>query len=234
MSIFCFDVDGTICTNTNGKYDLAKPFPDMRRRINNLYDCGHTIIFMTARGCVSNVDYTEKTREQLKEWGFKYHQLIMNVKPHAHLFVDDRGVDVKEWRTEGKRIGFVASSFDLIHPGYIVMLKEAKSVCEHLICGLHSDPTVDRPSKNKPVQTVEERLMVLEAIRYVDEVVIYNTEEELCELLKAVRPDVRILGTDYFGKDYTGSELDIEIYWHKRNHQWSTTNLRKRIEDASR
>lgn len=234
MTTYCFDIDGTICTNTNGKYTTAKPFPDMLARVNRLYDLGHKIIFMTARGSVSKVDYTDFTKQQLKDWGFRYHELIMNQKPHADLFIDDRGVNVKEWRTGGKRVGFVASSFDLIHPGYILMLKEAKTVCEHLICALHDDPSTEREKKNKPVQTVEERLMVLESIKYVDEVVVYKTEEELRDLLIQLAPDVRILGTDYKDKQFTGSDLDIEIYWHKRDHHWSTSYLRRRIANANR
>lgn len=232
MTIFCFDIDGTICTNTNGKYDNAKVFPDMLARVNRLYDLGHTIIFMTARGSVTKVDRTEYTKKQLAAWGFKYHKLLTNHKPHADIFIDDRGANINEWRTAGKRVGFVASSFDLIHPGYITMLKEAKTVCEHLICGLHTDPTIDRSQKNKPVQTTEERLMVLEAIKYVDEVVFYDTEDGLRNLLKTLQPDVRILGTDYRDKQVTGSELDIEIHWHERNHEWSTSGLRKRVWEA--
>lgn len=231
---YCFDIDGTICTNTNGQYDKAVPFPDMLERVNRLYDLGHTIIFMTARGSVSKIDYTDITKKQLAEWGFKYHELIMNKKPHAHYFIDDRGHNVKDWRTAGKRVGFVASSFDLIHPGYIKMFQEAKSACEHLVCALHTDPTIDRPEKNKPVQTTEERLMVLEAIRYVDEVVTYDTEADLLALLQNLNPDVRILGTDYIDKNVTGSELDIEIYWHKRDHDWSTSSLRRRIYEAEK
>jgi glycerol-3-phosphate cytidylyltransferase len=109
------------------------------------------------------------------------------------------------------------------------MLKEAKTVCEHLICAVQSDPTVDRPKKNKPVQTLSERIAVLEAIRYVDEIVAYETESELYELLKTINPDIRILGTDYKDKEITGQDLGIEIYWHNRNHDWSTSKLRERI-----
>lgn len=227
--IYCFDIDGTICTNTHGKYETAVPFPDMRRRINALYDLGHHIIFMTGRGCVTKKDYTAFTKKQLDDWGFKYHELITNKKPHADLFIDDRGENVSKWRTAGKRIGFVASTFDLMHPGYIKMLQEAKTVCEHLICALQTDPSVERPSKNKPVQTLEERRMVLEAIRYVDEVVVYETEQELTQLLIELSPDVRILGTDYKDKPFTGQNLFIPIHWHDRNHDWSCTNLRHRI-----
>ena len=130
------------------------------------------------------------------------------------------------------RKGFVASSFDLIHPGYILMFQDAKTVCDYLVCGLHSDPTIDRPSKNKPVSTLKERMIVLQSIKYVDEVVVYNTESELYELLKRIKPDVRILGSDYVGKRFTGDDLDIHIHWHNRNHDWSTTNLKRRIKEA--
>jgi glycerol-3-phosphate cytidylyltransferase len=129
--------------------------------------------------------------------------------------------------------GFVASSFDLIHPGYILMFQDAKTVCDYLICGLHTDPTIDRPTKNKPIQSLEERKIVLQAIRYVDEIVLYNTESELYELLKTIKPDVRILGTDYAGKRFTGDDLGINIHWHKRNHDWSTTNLKRRIQGVN-
>ena len=131
------------------------------------------------------------------------------------------------------RRGFVASSFDLMHPGYILMFQDAKTVCDYLICGLHDDPTVDRPTKNKPIQTLAERKLVLEAIRYVDEIVVYNTEVELYALLKRIKPDVRVLGTDYRGKSFTGDDLHIPIHWHDRNHNWSTTSLKRRIQGVN-
>lgn len=224
-----FDIDGTICTNTNGHYEKAQVYTDMLERINRLYELGHEIIFMTARGSVSKKDYTEFTKQQLEKWGFKYHSLIMNKKPHADLFVDDRAENVRSWRTAGKRKGFVASSFDLIHPGYVLMLRDAKTVCEHLICAIQEDPSLERPHKNKPVHSIEERVMILESIRYVDEVVTYKTEAELETLLKTINPDVRILGTDYLDKNFTGDDLDIEVYFHNRNHNWSTSSLRKHI-----
>jgi glycerol-3-phosphate cytidylyltransferase len=128
--------------------------------------------------------------------------------------------------------GFVASSFDLIHPGYIKMFQDAKTVCDYLICGLHNDPTIDRPTKNKPVLTLEERKIVLGAVKYVDEIVVYDTERELYQLLKQIKPDVRILGTDYVDKSFTGDDLGIHIHWHKRDHNWSTTNLKRRIKEG--
>ena len=129
-----------------------------------------------------------------------------------------------------KKIGFTCSCFDLLHTGHVIMLKDAKEQCDILIVGLQTDPTLDRPdTKNKPVQDFEERNIMINAIRYVDEVVKYSTETDLQLMLKTLAPDVRILGTDWKNKAYTGHELDIAIHWHTRNHGWSTTNLRNRI-----
>ena len=126
--------------------------------------------------------------------------------------------------------GFTCSCFDLLHAGHAKMLQDARNQCDYLIVGLQTDPTVDRPdTKNKPIQTLEERQIMLSAIRFVDEIVIYTTEGQLYEYLRDNPPDVRILGSDYKGKDFTGKDLDIDIYYHKRDHDWSTTNLRKRI-----
>ena len=127
-------------------------------------------------------------------------------------------------------IGFTCSCFDLLHAGHILMLQDAKRHCDKLIVGLQTDPTVDRPdTKNKPIQSFEERKIQLEAVKYVDEVFIYDTEEELYKKLLFINPDVRILGSDYIGKSFTGDDLDIEIYYHKRKHNYSSTNLRKNI-----
>ncbi len=109
------------------------------------------------------------------------------------------------------------------------MLKDAKQQCDKLIVGLQTDPTLDRPEKNKPIQTLRERKIQLEAVKYVDDIFVYDTEEELYHLLKLINPDIRILGSDYEdGRYYTGVELNIPIYFHKRNHNYSSTNLRKK------
>ena len=125
-------------------------------------------------------------------------------------------------------IGFTCSCFDLLHAGHIIMLQYAKARCDKLIVGLQTDPT-DRPEKNKPIQSLEERRIQLEAVKYVDEVFTYDTEEELYKNLLFINPDVRILGSDYIGKSFIGDNLDIKIYYHERNHNYSTTNLRKKI-----
>ena len=128
-----------------------------------------------------------------------------------------------------KVIGFTCGSFDLIHPGHIFMFKECKKVCNYLIVGLQTDPTIDRPEKNKPVQTVEERKIILESIKYIDKILIYKTEGELYELLKKLNPDIRIIGSDWKGKKYTGWDLPIKIYFNSRNHNWSSSELKERI-----
>ena len=130
-------------------------------------------------------------------------------------------------------IGFTCSCFDLLHAGHITMLQEAKSICEYLIVGLQVDPTIDRPEKNKPIQSLMERQIQLNAVKYVDEVIIYHTENELIELLKSLPIDVRIVGADYINKHFTGSDLEIDIYYNKREHNWSTTRLKKLILDNS-
>ena len=127
------------------------------------------------------------------------------------------------------KIGFTCSCFDLLHAGHILMLKDAKQQCDKLIVGLQVNPKIDRPEKNKPIQSFEERKIQLEAVKYVDEILKYNTEKELFEILRMLRPDVRILGSDYEGKYFTGTELNIPIYYHKRNHNYSSSNLRQKI-----
>ena len=126
------------------------------------------------------------------------------------------------------KIGFTCSCFDLLHAGHILMLKDAKEQCDKLIVGLQTDPT-DRPEKNGPIQSLEERRIQLEAVKYVDEIFTYDTEKELYKNLLDIKPDVRILGSDYIGKSFTGDDLDIKIYYHDRNHNYSTTNLREKI-----
>lgn len=129
------------------------------------------------------------------------------------------------------RIGFTCSTFDLLHAGHILMLKEAKEQCNYLIVGIQTDPTVDRLEKNKPVQSFYERWIQINAVKYVDEVIPYTTEEELLTILQTNHIDVRIIGADYYGKRFTGDHLDtIDIYYNNRNHNYSTSELRNRIK----
>ena len=129
------------------------------------------------------------------------------------------------------KIGITASTFDLLHAGHVLMLKEAKEVCDYLICALHVDPSLERPTKNRPVQTLYERFIQLEAVKYVDKIIPYQTEDELMNILLTNNINVRIIGEDYAGKPFTGDELkDIKIYYNNRKHTYSSTELRKRIK----
>ena len=129
------------------------------------------------------------------------------------------------------RIGFTCSTFDLLHAGHILMLKEAKAQCDYLIVGLQTDPTIDRATKNKPVQSITERFIQLAAVKYIDEIVVYATEDDLIQILKAYNIDVRIIGEEYKDKPFTGNDLPIEVYFNKRTHKYSTTELRSRIAE---
>lgn len=143
---------------------------------------------------------------------------------------------VKKLKQEGKRIGITFSTFDLLHAGHIAMLSEAKNHCDYLICGLQTDPTIDRPeTKNKPIQSIVERQIQLAACRYVDEVVVYSTEQDLIDLLLILPVDTRILGVEYADKDFTGKSecvlRGIEIIYNGRDHSFSSSSLRKRVYD---
>lgn len=134
------------------------------------------------------------------------------------------------------KIGFTCSTFDLFHAGHIMMLKEAKIQCDHLIVGLQTDPTIDRPQKNKPIQSVFERYEQLKACKYVDEILVYETEADLVNILLSYPINVRILGQEYADTDFTGRdecwERGIELYFNKREHSFSTTELRQRVVAA--
>jgi glycerol-3-phosphate cytidylyltransferase len=128
--------------------------------------------------------------------------------------------------------GFTCSAFDLLHAGHIAMLEEAKTQCDYLIVGLHTNPQIDRPHKNKPVQSTFERYLQLKGCKYVDEIIPYDTEADLVNLLKVVQPDVRILGIEYKDTNFTGKDLPIKIYFNTRGHNYSSTELKKRIHEG--
>jgi glycerol-3-phosphate cytidylyltransferase len=131
------------------------------------------------------------------------------------------------------RVGITFGAFDLLHAGHVLMLQEAKEHCDYMIVGLQTDPTIDRPDKNKPVQSVVERYIQLSSVTYVDEIIPYETEKDVKDILNSVKIDVRIIGSDYIGKDFTGKNIcvnrGIEIHYNKRDHAFSSSELRNRI-----
>ena len=134
---------------------------------------------------------------------------------------------------ENRIIGITCSTFDLLHAGHIIMLEECKKYCDYLICALQVDPTIDRPEKNKPVQSLVERYIQLESVVHVDKIIPYNTEDELEMIFSSLDLDVRIIGEEYKNQNFTGREVcqkrGIRIVYNKRDHDFSTTNLRIRI-----
>ena len=134
------------------------------------------------------------------------------------------------------KIGFTCSTFDLLHAGHIQMLREAKEQCDYLIVGLQFDPSMDRPEKNKPIQTMFERYLQLKALRYVDEVIPYQTEQDLVDIFEMYHINIRVLGEEYREKDFTGKDTcrkrGIELHFNKRDHRFSTSDLRERVLNA--
>lgn len=132
------------------------------------------------------------------------------------------------------KIGITCGAFDLLHAGHATMLAEAKQHCDYLIVALQNDPSVDRPDKNKPIQSIFERQLQLSATRFVDDIVVYNTEADLLDVLKSLPIDIRIIGSDYADKDFTGKQYcldnEIGIVYNNRDHSFSTSELRHRVE----
>ena len=129
------------------------------------------------------------------------------------------------------KIGFTCSTFDLLHAGHVQMLREAKEQCDYLICGLQVDPSIDRKEKNSPVQSLVERYSQLHACRYVDEIIPYQTEKDLEDMILTINPDIRICGEEYKNKEHTGKGL-CNIHYNKRRHSFSTSELRERVSNG--
>lgn len=147
--------------------------------------------------------------------------------------------NIKHLKSEDKKIGIVFSAFDLLHAGHIAMLSEAKNHCDYLIAAIQTDPTIDRPdTKNKPIQSIVERQIQLSACRYVDEVIVYQTEQDLIDLLLVLPIDTRILGVEYERTDFTGrkegSDKGIKHVFNNRDHRFSSSALRKRVAEAEK
>ena len=131
------------------------------------------------------------------------------------------------------KTGITFSTFDLLHAGHVAMLREAKTVCDYLICGLQVDPSLDRPEKNKPVQTLVERYVQLSGVKYVDEIVCYQSEDDVVDILEMFNIDVKIMGAEYRDKDFTGKDVckrkGIQLYFNNRSHRFSSSDLRQRV-----
>jgi cytidyltransferase-like protein len=231
--IYCFDLDETLCTKAiDGDYATAMPIEEAIEKVNILWILGNKILIFTGRGSSSGKDWVELTKQQLKNWGVKYDELIMNRKPTYDVIIDDKAINAVDWRnTFCKTRGVVAGAFDLIHPGYCKLFKFCKEHCTHLTVLLHDDPSIER-KKMSPVHNLGERTEILKSIRYVDDVIAYTDEQDLAIKLELGYYNVRFLGDDYRTKPYTADYLPIKIIYTDRSHGYSTTQLKKKIADS--
>tara|TARA_R110000868_G_scaffold48368_1_gene157221 strand:+ start:6918 stop:7640 length:723 start_codon:yes stop_codon:yes gene_type:complete len=233
---YCFDIDGTLCDTPNNElgkpdYKNAQPFSFMVEQVNRLYDEGNYIIMQTARGKGSGIDWTDYTKEQLDTWGYKYHELFpMFCKPTADIFIDDKGINAEDWKNQQPQVkGIIAGAFDIIHPGYVRMFKECKKHCNHLTIALHKDPSADRPTKLSPVHSIDDRKEILGSIAHIDDIIVYEYENEFHSYLRSGEYKVRFLGEDYLDGSYTGKDIGIKIIFVDRSHDYSTTELKRKI-----
>jgi glycerol-3-phosphate cytidylyltransferase len=233
---YCFDLDNTLCFTTENNYISCTPNNERIKIVNALYDSGNEITIFTARGMgtykgnISKVYYNlfELTKQQLIDWNIKHHNLILG-KPSYDLLICDKAVNSENWFNNKEfDVGLVVGAFDVLHPGYIKMFEQCKNLCKKLIVGLHVDPSIEN-KKQKPILSVEERQSILYSLKYIDEVVPYNTEKDLLHLLKFGNINVRFLGDDYKDKNFTGRDENIPIVYLNRDHGWSATKYKKII-----
>lgn len=234
---YLIDIDETICFSPlvedggSRNYSLAQPYYHIINHFNYLYEEGHEVVYTTSRGQTSGKDWIPETRRQLEKWGAMHHDLVS--KPSYDVFIDDKCVNISDYKKQYQiktTTGLVASAFDLFHAGHVLMLKDAKRICDKLIVLIHRDPSIERPEKNKPIQDCTERYIQLEACKYVDQIFFYNTEKDLERLCRNFKPDIRILGSDCRERDYiTGGEYCGAIYYHERNHDYSSSALREKL-----
>ena len=240
MKIYCFDLDETLCNTLEKDYKNSTPIIEMVDRANYLYEQGNIIKIFTARGMGEfsgdigkvNDAYYKLTKTQLEKWGVKYHEIHFG-KQSFDYFIDDKNLTIDQFKSMVKpRVGFIAGTFDVMHPGYIEMFKFMKNNCDYLIVGLHKDPSLERDTKLKPVLSTDERKEMLLSLRYIDQVIEYQIESELIEILKNNKIDIRFLGDDYIDKRYTGKDLPIDIKLIDRSHGWSTTKYKISISES--
>lgn len=238
---YCFDLDQTLCFTKGNDYKNSLPIPEMVDKVNYLHDNGNCIKIYTARGMGSfqgdiarvNEAYLDLTKNQLNVWGVKYHELHLGKISYDYI-IDDKNLTIDDFKKIVQpKVGLVTGVFDILHPGYIKLFKEAKTVCDKLLVALHKDSSVENKNKFKPIISLGERIEVLHSIKYIDDVIVYETEEDLYNLLKSINIDVRVMGDDYINKNFTGKDLNIKIHFADRSHGWSYSNLRKKIYDTT-
>jgi D-beta-D-heptose 7-phosphate kinase/D-beta-D-heptose 1-phosphate adenosyltransferase len=224
---YCFDIDDTLL-KYHGDYKLATPITERINRVNQLYDEGHKIILMTARGMSSGNDYSDLTKMQLLAFGIKYHELVMNKKPNADIFIDDKGLNVSDWDKQSNSVIWLNGCFDILHRGHIELFKYASSMGCRVVVGLDSDERIKiAKGKNRPINVLNDRIEILSSLKWIHEVVSFNSDEELCTWLKYYRPKYRVLGGDYkeCQNKIVGVEHSGQIIFFDRVEQYSTSGI---------
>lgn len=241
MLTYAFDLDNTLCSiSEKEKYVDVVPFKDRIDYVNRLYSEGHTIIIYTARGMgrfngdLDKVDetYYNFTINQLYSFGVKFHKLCLG-KESFDFLIDDKAINSDSFFTKVDKTkkGIIAGAFDVLHPGYIKMFSDINKYKLHLTVALHNDPSRYNNLKIIPLLSIKERKDALLALRAVDDVVVYETESDLFEILENGNFDTRFLGNDYYGKRFTGMDLIKNIVFLERDHGWSTTKFKTKIAE---
>lgn len=237
--IYCFDLDNTLCHTEGNDYSRSTPHYNMIEKCNYLFDSGNYIKIFTARGMTTHKgsislvynNLFETTKSQLVNWGIKHHELILG-KPSFDIVIDDKNISISDFnKSVLPKVGFTAGAFDVIHPGYIKMFKEIKDHCDILMVGLHEDPSIER-DKMSPVLNVDDRIQILDSIKFIDKIVVYSKEDHLLEVIKNINPDILFLGDDYRDKFHNGLKLKIKTFFCNRDHGWSTTKFKKLITES--
>lgn len=224
---YCFDIDDTLL-KYHGDYTLSTPIQNRIDRVNELYENGHTVILMTARGMSSGKDYTELTKKQLEVFGIKHHELIMKKKPNADIFIDDKGMNVLDWDKLSLPVVWLNGCFDILHRGHIEMFKYAASLGCRVVVGTDTDERIKQSKgSERPINRLEDRMEMLSSLKWISKVVSFASDDELCSLLKEHRPKYRVIGGDYRSSQdrIVGSEYSGEILFFDRIEEYSTTGV---------
>lgn len=230
---YCFDIDDTLL-KYHGDYTLSTPIQSRIDRVNRLYEDGHRIILMTARGKSSGKDYSDLTKQQMQEFGIKHHELIMNQKPNADLFIDDKGINVVDWDKSAEAVVWLNGCFDILHRGHIEMFKYASSLGCRLVVGTDTDERIKRlKGSSRPVNKLEDRMEMLRSFKWISEVVSFDSDDELCSWLMYYQPKYRVLGGDYKQQNsrIVGIEHSGELKFFERYLDYSTSEIINVLRD---
>lgn len=236
---YAFDIDNTLVNTVGNNYENSTPIQHRIDRVNRLFDEGHTIYLFTARGTASGKDHYELTAKQMQEFGVKHHRLIMG-KPDADFFVDDKGISVYEWDSRDTSsncpVIWTNGCYDVLHVGHIRLFERCSDIARkcggRFIVGIDSDSRVRQlKGSSRPINNELDRTEVLLSIKGVDGVYIYNTAEELENIIRMLTPTIMVIGDDYKNKTVIGSEHAKSVEFFPKISGYSTTETLSKIAE---